>query len=399
MKLIEDHKLAKSNLNEKTEKYDRYLFKEILKSIKESERGLIIAGPMQYDKHAKTDLIRLSEKLCFPVLADASSQLRFGKNSKKNMIVNYEGFLGNKHFIKNLAPDLILQFGRTPSSKAIETFLDRINPKRYIINQHGDIFDPWNKASGIFKCSPSLFYKLAAKELHTKREPDNITWMNDLLKADSLSRKIKEKILSDSSFPNECRIIPEIIDALPPDTHLIVSNSMPVRDLDYFTPLQEKEIYVHTNRGASGIDGIISTSLGIQKALQKPALLVTGDMAFYYDLSSLLTAYKYKIPLVVVLINNNGGGIFGMLPVSGYGKPFNEFFISPHNLNFSTITKSFNGNYKEVSSWNDLRKSIRSALDDNSFTVLEVKTEIRTSVNLRRKYFREADKIISRHFS
>ena len=100
---------------------------------------------------------------------------------------------------------------------------------------------------------------------------------------------------------------------------------MPVRDLDYFSPQTEKKITVHFNRGASGIDGILSTSLGIQKALNKPAVLVTGDLAFYYDITSLLTAEKYKIPLVVILINNNGGAIFGMLPVSSYGKKFKDY--------------------------------------------------------------------------
>lgn len=215
----------------------------------------------------------------------------------------------------------------------------------------------------------------------------------------SFPKKIKEKILNDSSFPNECRIIPEIINSLPDGVQLMISNSMPVRDFDYFAPVSAKEIIVHTNRGASGIDGIVSTALGIQKSSQRPTLLITGDLAFYYDLNSLLTANKYKIPLVVILINNNGGGIFGMLPVSKYKKRFTEYFISPHNLDFASIVKSFKGKYKQIKSWNDLRKSIVIALNERKFSVLEIKTEIKRSVNLRKKYFREADKIIGRHFS
>ncbi len=396
LNLIEEYKSTESNLQEVTGRYDKNLFKEILKAINESKRGLIIAGPMHSSNQEKSDILKLSDKLSFPVLADTSSQLRFGKKSNKNILINYEGFLRNKIFINNFSPDLILQFGSTPSSKAIETYLESINPKRYLINNHGDIFDPWNTASGVFKCTPSLFCKIITDKLQ-KKNKDNI-WLNDILKADRLSGMVKEIIINNSTFSNECKIVPEIINALPDKTHLMISNSMPVRDFDYFAPVSEKKIRVHTNRGASGIDGIISTALGIQKVLNKPTLLITGDLAFYHDLNSLLAADKYKIPLVVVLINNNGGGIFNMLPVSEYGKNFKEFFITPHNLDFAPLVKSFNGKYRKIKSWDDLKKSINSAFNENRFTVLEIKTEIKTSVNLRKKYFGEADKIISKNF-
>ena len=398
LELIEKLKSEEFIREKKEERPNKILLKEILTSIKEANRGIIIAGPTQYDEQEKTYLIKLSEELNFPILADASSQLRFGRKLQNNLIVNYEEFLSNKHFINKIPPDLILQFGRTTSSKAIEIFLDHINPKRYIINKYGDLFDPWNSSTGVLKCTPSLFYKLAAEVINRKKK-SNDNWIKDYLRAENLSQKIKEKLIISSSFPNECRIIPEVINALPENVHLMISNSMPVRDFDYFAPVSNKEIVVHTNRGASGIDGIISTTLGIQKVIQKPSLLITGDLAFYYDINSLLTADKYKIPLVIVLVNNNGGGIFSTLPVSKYGNKFTEFFISPHNLNFESIVCSFNGRYKIIKSWDDLNKSIHEAFTENTFTVLEIKTKIKTSVYLRNKFFKEANKIISKNFS
>jgi len=397
LKLIKTIKSKEDVPEPKEDSFDRNLYKEILKSINNAARGLIIAGPSSFTNREKSDLMALAEKLNFPVLADASSQLRFGKVNKKKLVINYEGFFRSE-YRNNFTPDLILQFGRIPSSKAIENFLSNIFVKRYIINEHGDIFDPWNNAAGIFKCPPSLFCKMIKESLGREHHPVESTWLNFFSKADNFCQIKKEKILTDSRFPNECRLIPEIINALPENTHLMISNSMPVRDFDFFAPIFDKEIYVHTNRGASGIDGIISTSLGIRKALNKPTLLITGDLAFYYDLNSLLTADKYRIPLVIVLINNNGGGIFRMLPISGYGRLTTKFFVTPHNLDFKPIVRSFNLNYKNIRSWDDLRKSIHSAFNQEKTTVLEIKANIKTSVVLRKKYLKEAVRITSRNF-
>lgn len=393
LKIFETYKSRETIPSVKDKSHDKNLLNEILNSMKKSKRGLIIAGPMQFDANEKQEIIKLSEHLNFPILADASSQLRFGLGSKKNLLINYEGFLKNKLFADKYFPDLILQFGSTPSSKAIESYLFAHSSKRYIINKYGDTFDPWNSASGILKCAPSLFCKLVLERV----SPVEKNQENVLFRADYLSQKIKEQVLKNSLFPNECRLIPEIIKALPDGIQLIISNSMPVRDFDYFAPLTDKNIHVHTNRGASGIDGIISTSLGIQKALQKPTLLITGDLAFLYDLNSLAAADKYKIPLVIVLINNNGGGIFSMLPVSRYGEKFNEYFTTPHNLNLKSIVKSFRGNYKLIKSWDDLRFSVQNSFSKKTFSVLEIKTKIKISVNIRRKYFKEVNKIIGKN--
>ena len=219
---------------------------------------------------------------------------------------------------------------------------------------------------------------------------DNADWLNHYIKADESAWKVKSVLLAKSSLSNECSIIPEVINNLPDNSHLVISNSMPVRDLDYFSPQTEKKITVHSNRGASGIDGILSTSLGIQKALNKPVVLITGDMAFYYDITSLLTAEKYKIPLLVILINNNGGAIFGMLPVSSYGKKFKDYFVNPHHLNFGAVVKSFNADHRLVSSRDGLKKAMESAFNEKRLTVLEIKTDMKTSIKKRKEYFSKA---------
>lgn len=386
LNLIEAHRSRETTILQKETRPGKNNYKEILRAVNESRRGFILTGPKIYDPVTKEQIHKLAEKLAYPVIADACSQLRYG-NKSKNVIINYEAFFRNEDFIKSHTPDLILHFGRTPSSKAVENLLGRIPAARYIINEHGDIFDPWNNASGVCKASPALFCRML---INDTEKNENKEWLNSYITADLSADKIKDELLAKSKFPNECTIIPEVIENLPDNSHLMISNSMPVRDLDYFSPQTAKRITVHSNRGASGIDGILSTSLGIQKAVNKPTVLITGDLAFYYDITALLTAEKYKIPLVIILINNNGGAIFGMLPISSYGKMFRDYFTVPHNLDFGSIVGSFNARYRLIKTREELKESLAAALKEKIITVLEVKTDMKISLKMRKEYFSKA---------
>ena len=115
------------------------------------------------------------------------------------------------------------------------------------------------------------------------------------------------------SFPNEPGIINNILEALPNKAHILVGNSSPIRDFDNYATCNKKDLVVHFNRGASGIDGVTSTALGIAQ-LKEPAYLLTGDLSFLHDLNALAVANKYPAGLTIILINNNGGGIFRITP-------------------------------------------------------------------------------------
>jgi 2-succinyl-5-enolpyruvyl-6-hydroxy-3-cyclohexene-1-carboxylate synthase len=217
-------------------------------------------------------------------------------------------------------------------------------------------------------------------------------WLNIFTDADAAGSKIKKEIIENSVFPNEPRIIKEILNIIPDNSHIMISNSMPIRDFDYFASKTEKNLTIYNNRGASGIDGITSTALGIASITKEPAVLLTGDLAFYYDLNGLLAAKKYSIPLIIILVNNNGGGIFEVLPISNYGSVFKEFFISPHDLDFAPFVSGFGGKYNLIKSWKDFEKSFNNALNRKAFSVLEIKTDAIKSLELRRKFWKEVDK-------
>ncbi len=188
LKLIEAHKTHENIFLKSEVKPGRNIYREILHAINNSSKALILAGPMEHDFKIKKDLISLAEMMNYPVIADACSGLRYG-NKSPNIIVNYEAFLRNDKFVNENCPDVILHFGRTPSSKAVENWLGKISAKRYVINEHGDVFDPWNNASGICKSSPSLFCRLLIEDVEMKNSRD---WLDRYIQADNSARKIKD---------------------------------------------------------------------------------------------------------------------------------------------------------------------------------------------------------------
>ncbi len=380
--------ILKKNVSGFYPKKKKY-FNTILNYLVKNEKGLIIIGPDNYDRKFLINCQKLSRKLKYPILADGTSQIRFGSHKAGNIITNFDAFLRSEKFTKENIPDIILQFGRTITSKALDNFLGKINPPRFIINEYGDWFDPSNKATAAYACKPYLFCEIMNKKISSirvKRESDK--WLFTFKQAEITANKVKEDIIDKSKFPNECRVINEVLESIPDDCRIMLSNSMPVRDFDYFASHSQKKIVLFNNRGASGIDGITSTALGIAEAEKKPTILITGDLAFYYDLNGLLAAKKYNIPLVVILLNNNGGGIFGILPISDYGEIFKKYFIVPHDLDFKYFVKAYNGNYINVKSWNGFRKSLVSAFKKSNFSVLEIKTNSSDSLKLRRDYWK-----------
>ena len=166
----------------------------------------------------------------------------------------------------------------------------------------------------------------------------------------------------------------------------MVGNSLPIRDYDNFVGKTNKNLKLYFNRGASGIDGITSTALGIA-SIEKPTILITGDLSFIHDLNALLPAKKYSIPLVVILINNNGGGIFEMMPISSEKKMFNTFFKTPHNLNFAPMVKSFRLEHHLIKNEKDFKIKLINSLQNKSFAVLEILTDSISSLQMRKNYW------------
>jgi 2-succinyl-5-enolpyruvyl-6-hydroxy-3-cyclohexene-1-carboxylate synthase len=261
----------------------------------------------------------------------------------------------------------------------LQNYLEQSKPLRFIINEYGDLFDPSNK-SKVFKFEPVIFCEKLITVLKENKIKRNNKWIKIFKKAETFTEEIKLQLLKKSNLSFEPKIFLELISIIPSNTKIMVGNSLPIRDFDNFVGKSNKNLKVFFNRGASGIDGVTSTSLGIA-ALEKPTILITGDLSFIHDLNALLPAKKYSIPLVVVLINNNGGGVFEMLPVSSSNN-FKAYFKTPHNLNIAPMVKSFRHGHHLIKNAKDLKIKLINSLQKKSLTVLEIQTDSNLSMML-----------------
>jgi 2-succinyl-5-enolpyruvyl-6-hydroxy-3-cyclohexene-1-carboxylate synthase len=386
-------------------------FLNIMRKLKHIKRGIITVGPENYGNEFYMNVIKLSRILKYPILPDGCSQLRFLSypaakisdqthkitinNNNNNIICNYESMFRSTSFSEAYPPEIMLHFGRTSTSKGMEDFNEKYSPLKIIINEEGDFFDPTRKGKS-YKSSPSHFCKSAIEcfqvDKHIREEE---YWLKPYLFADQILEQLKHKILFNSGFLNEIRIINDFLESVPGNSSIMLSNSLPVRDFDYWASCYPKRLNIFNNRGASGIDGIISTALGIASVKKETAFLITGDLAFYYDLNALLTAEKYSIPLIIILINNNGGGIFNSLPVSRYPDFLREYFITPHKLNFEKLTKAYGIDYSKAKTWKNFKDLMQNTVAKKKTSVIEIQTDAVRSLNLRKKYWDESNRLLN----
>ena len=364
-----------------------------------TDRGIIIVGPSENNKVVNSSIKKLASKLKYPVYADGLSQLRFATSTNdKNVLSNYNSFLRSENFIEENEPEIILQFGRTPTSSTIENFLSKTSADRYLINFYGDKFDPSGNAKNILSIDPKIFCLNIISQLNAKKfNRKKSNWLDNFVKAEKICEELKTKRIQKIKELNEPAIISELINFLPSGSNVFIGNSLPVRDVDNFCSNISKKINIYFNRGASGIDGVTSTALGL--AIKKqPAVLITGDLSFLHDIGALSIAFKYSIPLIIVVINNNGGGIFDSLPIANKVSKFEEYFITPHNLELSDIVKSFKIDYQSIDNRSALKNKLKKCLSRKLPSVLEIQTDAVKSAEQRNKYFEEVKEKINREY-
>lgn len=394
---LHSDELTETKLNEIDEIFaaqmfygSRFLFKEkelneVYKAIKLSSNGLIIVGPANFNKPLKNKIKLLSGLTGFPILADGASNFRTGVKQDDLVITNYDAFLRSKVFIKNVQPDLILQFGRTPTSASLENYLSKIKTTRFIINEFGDCYDPSRRATKVINADVNSFIDELIKKVGTSWKKKISNWVNILLKLDDLCEWLKVEYINNSHLIDEPNIISHISRNIPDKSVLFVSNSTPIRDLDFFLQKTNKNFTVHQNRGASGIDGIISTALGIAEATKERTFLLTGDLAFYYDLTALHIAKAKNINLTIILINNDGGGLFNSLPITVQKDELKKYFLTSTKMNFEKIVKAMTIDYKAVKTSTQLNLALNRRSDIP--LVIEVKTNAQKSLKKRRDYW------------
>lgn len=350
---------------------DEHLLKTLFEKISSLPNGIIVCGP-QTDARLARNIAELSNQLQLPILADPLSQLRSGSHDTTNVISTYDAILKSETMRDKLKPDYIIRFGAMPISKSYLFYLQQHEDVlQIVVEDYDKMREPTNHASDYIFADGSLLCQQLGR--FVKDYSPEVTWLEKWKMLEGESRvelmKASEKQLT------EGETVREIVKSLPKESRLFIANSMPVRDLDTFFMPDDKRIIVHANRGVSGIDGTISSALGVAAVANKPVTLIVGDLSFYHDMNSLFAAKRYNIDLTIVLINNNGGGIFSFLPQAKESKHFEALFGTPLHIDFQKVVDMFSGVYKQIQSKQMLVESLAEAYQKSGLYVLEVQTD------------------------
>ncbi|RNC29069.1 MAG: 2-succinyl-5-enolpyruvyl-6-hydroxy-3-cyclohexene-1-carboxylate synthase [Candidatus Dichloromethanomonas elyunquensis] len=341
----------------------------------QNKKGIIICGGDAYADYHR-EVLELAERLQSPVLADPISNFR--NYSNEIIIDSYDAFLKSDSIKKELAPEFILHFGQVPVSKRLQQF---ISMNREVLTiQVGQTFEYRNPALSTDQFVAAL----------PKRFADSIQTRNShtgyLRKWQLYQRRMRTylKMAREELGWFEGKLIQIIQEMLPKASRLVAGNSMAIRDVDYFFEARDQNIKVFANRGANGIDGIVSTALGISTC-SEPTVLLTGDLSFFHDFNGLLIGNTHHLNMVIVLFNNGGGGIFRYLPQSGE-KYFDYLFLTPHGINFSGLTALFGVTYFNPQNEEDFIRYFNQALTMDGIKIIEVKIDLEVSKALHDHY-------------
>jgi 2-succinyl-5-enolpyruvyl-6-hydroxy-3-cyclohexene-1-carboxylate synthase len=359
---------------------DREQLKELYDQLASIEKGLIVCGPMDYPEFAEA-VTELAEMLDYPILADPLSQLRGGPHSKEYIIDCYDAILKDETTAAAFVPDVVIRFGAMPVSKPLFLLLKRYPSIRQIVVDGGGGWrEPTLMASYMVHCDEVEFCRqlIGMAERKSTKSEWSATWkaINDIAKSVLLEKPEESELF-------EGKVFTELSQLLPSGATLFVGNSMPIRDADTFFFTTDKQIRILANRGANGIDGVVSSALGVS-AVAEPLVLVIGDLSFYHDLNGLLAAKMHGLNATIIVLNNNGGGIFSFLPQANHKKHFEMLFGTPTDLQFAHAVRMYEGNYQNSKTWDEFRHHVARSLTTDGLHVIEVCTSRETNVKTHR---------------
>ncbi|WP_445632294.1 2-succinyl-5-enolpyruvyl-6-hydroxy-3-cyclohexene-1-carboxylic-acid synthase [Nostoc sp. DSM 114161] len=385
----------------------------IPKEWKQCDRGIIIAGvaqPQQPQEYSKA-IAQLSQTLKWPVLAEGLSPLR---NYAENpyLISTYDLILRNHQLAKQLAPEMVIQIGEMPTSKELRTWIDANQPQRWVIDNSNQNLDPLHGRTTHLRMSVEQFFwedegvggdgemgrwgdgeRISPNHPTTPpphpshTSPSSPDYLRQWCAAEAQLRAAVDQTMANMDELFEGKAAWLISQTLPSGTPLFIANSMPVRDVEFFWKPNNLRVRSYFNRGANGIDGTLSTALGIAHR-QQSSVMLTGDLALLHDTNGFLIRNKFVGHLTIVLINNNGGGIFEMLPIAKFDPPFEEFFGTPQDINFAQLCATYNVQHELIISWEELQQKL-NPLPTKGIRVLELQTNRKADAKWRQENLKE----------
>ncbi len=381
--------------------------RRLAEGLRAAHRPLLVCGP--FDQPGGADaLVGLAGALGAPILADGLANLRTGSHPREQVVAHADLILRSAVARRLLRPDLVLRFGATPTSKALLTFLAESAAPQIVVDDGG-----WNEPTllpgTIVQAEPVALAGALGRILaetgerasdpgdarRSSRLAQGSAWLEAWAAADAAARAAIRVAATDLTRSFEGEVFLDLPDRLPAGTLVYVGNSMPVRDLDAYLPPSPNRLRWLGNRGVSGIDGVVSSALGAAVATDGPVLAVVGDLSFLHDLNAIATARAAELRVTVVVVDNDGGGIFSFLPQASAEAPeaglplhFEELFGTPHGVDLLAVAAALGAETEELQPGRvgeAIGRAVAASRQRPGIRILRLRSERARNVELHRR--------------
>lgn len=335
------------------------------------ERGIIVCGPKSLGENFVSAVAQLSQRTGYPIFADPTSDVRFGGHVQDTAVLGaYDTFLTVPPTWED--PEVVIRFGGVPTSNVLNAYLDRIDAKHRVqVSADGVWADDSFRTHLFVHADPTLLCLSLSGRLQARPESP---WAQRIRMVEAVTWLNLGQRLGDEFFDGQ--VVADLLERLPDGANLFAGNSLPVRHVEQFARPSTKHLHVFANRGASGIDGNVSTALGIAAATGKATVLLIGDITLYHDMNGLLAVRNCGVDnLTIVLLNNDGGGIFHRLPVSKFDPPFTDMFVMPHGLQFEHAARLYGLDFVSVTDREAFRSAVDVTVGAHTPRIIEVRTD------------------------
>jgi len=344
--------------------------------------GVIVCGPLHGGSPAAPAILELARRLDAPIFADPLSGLRYGPHDRTRVLACYDAFLRRPAAVPG--PEWVMRFGAAPVSKALNQWLEHLQGVQVLVAQHGRWLDPMKRASWVVHSDPETF-----ADALSVRGPASAPagWFTALEALEQRAAAAAAALRRNGDALFEGDVLPGLLEALPAGSRLFAGNSMVIRDLDSFSGTAPKKLQLLGSRGASGIDGNVSTVLGLAAGGEGPVAGVIGDLALLHDLGGLRGASGLGVLLMV--INNGGGAIFGYLLQAALPE-FERGWLTPSGLDIGGAAALFGLRHRRAETGPQLTAALEELVPAEGVRVLEVVLDREASVRRHRDYWAAA---------
>ncbi len=344
--------------------------KSLIDAMRSSKRGVVIAGtlPAYLDV---TPIVRLAEQWQWPLIADITSGTRFTECENSGVICHSDLYLRHEHLRSKLRPDVVLQFGTSAISKSVVQYAATASTHYIVVADRPDRVDPLHCVTCQISTDPCTL----AKQLASESDIPASNLLKNFSRYDEVAQQcLKAMSTTGEQELSELQVVGEVFRLSAASRGMFLATSMPIREADIVARQSDTRLFVAANRGVNGIDGTIASAAGFAEGLGLPVTLLIGDIASLHDLNSLAILQQSHHPVIMVVLNNDGGGIFSLLPVASIPQNFEKFFATPHGCDFRYAAEMFGLKYHNPASLKDFTTVYRHAMKSKKSALIEVHT-------------------------